>query len=642
VTQAKVSAKSSRKSAAGRGVRSATGTNVVPLAGGVPVESGPSGDNGAVEFNPLDAILRLSETLSEQTGREPAQLDDLNRIFHATVAKATHGISPSALALAFTDWWLHLASAPGKQIELAQKAARKAVRLAVHAGRTTAHPDHETCIEPLAHDKRFDDPLWQQAPYNLIYQNFLLTQQWWHNATNGIRGVSKKNDDIVSFTVRQILDLFSPTNFLLTNPVLLNRTTEEGGANLQRGVMNFLEDWERRVAHRKPVGTENFKVGRDLATTPGRVVYRNRLIELIQYEPTTEEVVAEPILIVPAWIMKYYVLDLSPQNSLVRYLVESGHTVFMISWRNPTAEDRDLTMDDYRRLGIENALDAIGEILPDRKVHALGYCLGGTLLSIAAAAEAGKHKNRLKTVSLLAAQTDFTEAGELELFINDSQLAFLEDIMWEQGYLDTDQMAGSFQLLRSNDLIWSRVLKQYLMGEREGMIDLMAWNADGTRLPYRMHSEYLRKLFLNNDLAEGRYEVEGRPVALTDIRAPVFAVGTETDHIAPWRSVYKIHLLTDTDVTFVLTSGGHNAGIVSEPGHEHRHFRMMTRTATDSYLDPDRWMAAAEPVEGSWWPAWTAWLAQNSSGMAAPPLMGTPESREEPLEAAPGTYVLMP
>jgi polyhydroxyalkanoate synthase len=326
----------------------------------------------------------------------------------------------------------------------------------------------------------------------------------------------------------------------------------------------------------------------------------------------------------------------------VRYLVENGYTVFMISWRNPTADDRDLGMEDYRRLGIEDALDAIETIVPDRPVHALGYCLGGTLLSIAAAAEARDRRARLKSMTLLAAQTDFTEAGELTLFVNESQLSFLEDVMWQQGYLGTEQMSATFQLLHSTDLIWSRVLKQYLMGERDPMIDLMAWNADGTRLPYRMHSEYLRKLFLENDLAEGHYEVDGRPIALTDIRVPIFSVGTETDHVAPWRSVYKIHLLTDTDVTFVLTSGGHNAGIVSEPGHPHRHYRMMTRTATQSYLDPDRWMRDADETEGSWWPAWTAWLDDHSTEMVAPPPMGNSEKGYEPLEDAPGTYVLVP
>ncbi len=235
----------------------------------------------------------------------------LNRLFHAAVAKASFGISPAALALAFTDWWLHLISSPGKEIQLVQKAVRKSVRLAVHAAKTAAHPDNEACIEPLAHDRRFDDPLWRQPPFNLIYQNFLLTQQWWYNATTGVNGVSAANEHIVSFAMRQILDVFSPNNYLWTNPVVLNRTMEEAGANLQRGMVNFFEDWERRVAGRPPVGAEKFKLGRDLATTPGKVVYRNRLIELIQYEPQTKQVHAEPILIVPAWIMKYYILDLS-------------------------------------------------------------------------------------------------------------------------------------------------------------------------------------------------------------------------------------------------------------------------------------------------------------------------------------------
>ena len=586
-------------------------------------------------MKPAD-LLPVAAPTSDDVDAATLMARGVDRVARAALARTTFGLSPVGLALAFADWWWHLAQSPGKQAELWRKAGRKSVRYADYLSRLSrAGGACEGCIEPLAHDLRFSGAAWQTWPFNAIHQAFLLQQQWWHNATTGVPGVSRQHEALVAFAARQLLDMASPTNFVATNPEVLNATAAQGGANLLRGANNFLEDAQRAVLGKPPPGVERFRPGREVACTPGRVVYRNRLIELIQYAPATDSVHPEPLLIVPAWIMKYYILDLSPHNSLVRYLVESGHTVFMISWRNPGPQDRDLSMDDYRRLGVMAALDAVGRIVPGRKVHAVGYCLGGTLLAIAAAAMAREGDERLASATLLAAQVDFEEAGELTLFTDESEVSLLEDMMAEQGFLDARQMAGAFQWLRSNDLVWSRRVREYLLGERPPVTDLGAWNADGTRMPARMHSEYLRHLFLDNDLSEARYEVDGRPVALRDLKVPLFAVATEEDHIAPWRSVYKINLFTDAEVSFALASGGHNVGIVSPPnGYPGAGYHFATRGLGEPYQDPASWAQHAPRQAGSWWPKWQRWLAARSSARGAPPAMG------EDLGAAPGEYVL--
>jgi poly[(R)-3-hydroxyalkanoate] polymerase subunit PhaC len=571
-----------------------------------------------------------------------ALADITDRSLRAALARFTFGLSPAAIGSAYLDWAVHLVAAPGKRMQLLDKAIRKSVRFGNYATRCAlAGGRSECCIEPLSQDRRFAGKNWQIWPFNFISQAFLLQQQWWHNATVGVRGVSKRHEDMLAFGSRQLLDMVAPSNFLFTNPEILERTISTGGFNLVQGMQHFLEDWERTVSGKKPVGSERFVVGKDVAITPGKVVYRNRLIELIQYTAATRNVRPEPILIVPAWIMKYYILDLSPQNSLVKYLTEQGFTVFMISWKNPGPEDRSLGMEDYRSTGILAALDIVGSIVPKQKIHTVGYCLGGTLLSITAAAMARDGDERLASVTLLAAQTDFTEAGELTLFIDESQLSFLEDMMWEQGFLDSRQMAGTFHMLRSNDLIWSHMIHDYLLGERQVITDLMAWNADATRMPYRMHSEYLRKLFLDNDLAEGRFVAGGEPVSLTDIRVPIFSVGTERDHVAPWRSTYKINLQTETEVTYLLTTGGHNVGIVSELGYSGpRSFRVRKHGPKDHYVDPDRFLIEAPQTEGSWWPEWVSWLEQHSGAVTALPPIGAPEAGLHVLGDAPGSYVL--
>jgi polyhydroxyalkanoate synthase len=591
---------------------------------------------------PVSPPARSTDALPTRDSYVVTALADVtDRALHAALARFTMGLSPAALAAAYLDWLVHLMAAPGKRLQLVDKMTRKVVRFQSYAWQALLHPGATPpVIDPLPQDKRFAGDAWQAWPFNVIYQGFLLHQQWWHNATSDVRGVARHHEEMVKFGARQALDMVSPSNFLATNPSLLRRTFECGGLNFVDGFQHLLEDWERSVSGKKPVGSEAYRVGRDVAASPGKVVFRNRLIELIQYTPTAESVRPEPLLIVPAWIMKYYILDLSARNSLVRYLTGQGFTVFVVSWKNPSADDRDIGMEDYRTQGVMAALDAISAIVPGRRIHALGYCLGGTLLSIAAAAMARDGDERLRTITLLAAQADFTEAGELMLFIDESQIAFLEDMMWEQGFLDAKQMAGAFQMLRSNDLVWSLGLRRYLMGQREPLSDLMAWNADTTRLPYRMHSEYLRHLFLDNDLAEGRFVAGGHPVTLTDIRVPVFAVGTVWDHVAPWRSTYKIHLLADTAVTYVLTSGGHNAGIVSEIGRPGLFHQVMTRNTDDRHVDAETWLATAPHHDGSWWPTYLEWLAGHSGAPVPPPPMGNPAAGYAALCDAPGTYVL--
>jgi polyhydroxyalkanoate synthase len=425
--------------------------------------------------------------------------ESIDRTLHAALGTVTGGLSPAALLGAYLDWAIHLAASPGRRMSLAEKAMRDRLRLVAYAWHAARYDERaEPCVRPLPDDRRFAAEAWQRWPFNLIHQAFLVEEQWWDAATRGIRGVTHQHEQVVAFAARQILDMLAPSNFLATNPEVLERTVASGGSTLLSGFTNFLDDWWRVIKGARPAGSEAFVVGKNLAVTPGKVIFRNRLIELIQYEPVTTNVRPEPILIVPAWIMKYYILDLSRQNSLVRYLTESGFTVFMISWKNPEPSDRDLGFEDYRELGVAAALDVVSDIVRDGKVHAVGYCLGGTLMSVAAATIARDGDPRLASLTLFAAETDFHEAVELKLFVNESQLAFLDDMMWEQGVLEARQMAGAFQMLRSNDLVWSRLVHDYLMGERQKMTDLMAWNADATRMPYRMHSQYLRDFFLDN------------------------------------------------------------------------------------------------------------------------------------------------
>lgn len=568
------------------------------------------------------------------------RIDELDRFLHSKLS-LFFPLSPSAIALAYADWFLHLCMSPSKQIELAQSAVERSQIFFNYLLNIRDSKGIHTCARPHPQDRRFQSEAWQKQPYHTYQQAFLLVEQWMEQATSDLRGVTQHHNAILPFITRQFLDMWSPLNFPVTNPIIIEATIEQMGSNFLMGLQNLFEDMDQLINKAPPIGAEKFQVGKHVAVTEGKVIHQNRLIELIQYKPTTNDVYAEPILIVPAWIMKYYILDLSPHNSLVKYLVDHGYTVFMISWKNPDSKDKDLGLNDYLRLGIIEALDAVSSIVPGQNIHGVGYCLGGTLLSIAAALMARENDLRLQTMTLFAGQVDFEEAGELLIFVDESQITFLEDVMWDKGYLDANRMAGTFYMLRPYDLIWSRLVESYCLGNRKPLTDLMAWNADTTRMPYRMHSEYLRKLFLRNDLSNGRYTVGGKHVVLNDINVPIFAVSTVRDHVAPWVSVYKIILHTETDVTFLLTTGGHNAGIISEPGHTGRSYQISTHQRGDKHISPRRWQQFTPVKDGSWWPDFESWLAGHSSGRIAPPQLGNPDKGYKPLRSAPGQYVLV-
>jgi polyhydroxyalkanoate synthase len=580
----------------------------------------------------------MAESAQSSTDQHSSAEEQLSREMRAQLAAITGGLAPDDYAQAWWDWYLNVARAPQKQTDIAHTAFKAMLdnfSFAMQASTGKA-------LAPASTDVRFSNDAWKQWPFNMMARGYLNWAKVMQQATTDVPGLAPRSADLVGFSTRQMLDATSPANHLMSNPELLELTREQSGQNLVNGFQNWLEDVSRTLKHDQPAGTENFKVGLNVAVTPGKVIFRNELIELIQYTPATGAVHPEPVLIVPAWIMKYYILDLSPQNSFVRYLVEKGHTVFVISWKNPNETDRNLGMDDYHDKGIRAAVDAVSAIVPDTKIHAVGYCIGGTLLSIAAAAMARDGDDRLASMTLLAAQMDFSEPGELSFFISPSQLAMLEAVMHKAGVLSSDKMGAAFGLLRSNDLLWAPAINTYVKGKREQLNDLMAWNSDGTRMPWRMHSEYLQQLYLQNDLANGRFKVNGRPIDLKSIALPMVVFGTETDHVAPWKSTYKARGLTRSgDYTYVLTSGGHNAGIVCGPVHPRRRFRELTWKDATTSCAAAEWLDKATLHQGSWWPWWQQWLAGHSGEQnAPPPSVGNPAKGYDVLGDAPGDYVL--
>ena len=551
-------------------------------------------------------------------------------------AKLFSGLSPISLALAQMDWALNLMQTPSAQIELQQQLAKDWSHWMLNALPFKATTDSNASGQV---DNRFTHSSWNNQPWASLVQAQQLQEKWWQQATQ-LRGMRPHSQEQMRFYASKWLDMASPSNWLMTNPEATEKALQTGGLSLAKGAQQAFHDWWQAHGHPANGDKPSLSPGHGLAMTPGEVVARQHLCELIQYAPSTRQVHAEPVLIIPSCIMKYYILDLSPENSMVKWLVSQGHTVYMVSWRNPDENDALLTMDDYVREGVLNCLSHVQQAHQE-KVHLMGYCLGGTFAAMAAAHLEGQTRARqqagLASLTLLAAETDFSEPGEMGVLIDEAQVRMLEDMMAAQGFLTGKQMAGSFQFLHARDLVWSNRTKRWLLGDEDIPNDLMIWNADLTRLPAVMHSQYLRQCFLHNDLAHGQFSFNGDTLVLRDIALPTFAVGTVKDHVSPWRSVYKLHQLISGPVTFALTNGGHNAGIISEPGHHGRHFQMHTTPAHAPRLTSDEWQMVAAQQEGSWWTAWHEWLVAHGSGRQ---VAARQPPKNASLGAAPGAYVM--
>jgi len=497
--------------------------------------------------------------------------------------------------------------------------------------------DSEPVIQSDPKDKRFADPAWKQNEvFDFIKQSYLLSARYVTDVVSHVDGLPPKTAQKIDFYSRQFVNALSPSNFVLTNPEVLRKTAETGGENLIRGLNNLLADLEngRGNLRIRMTDTDAFKVGDNIAVSEGAVIFQNELIQLIQYNPTTEKVFARPLVIFPPWINKFYILDLRPKNSLVRYLVSQGHTVFMVSWVNPDESLSAKNFDDYMVDGVFAALTAIEKATKMKEVNAIGYCIGGTLLAATLGYMKAKKDERIKTATFLVTLTDFTDAGELGVFIDEEQLSCLEDKMQRRGYLEGNDMATTFNLLRANDLIWSFVVNNYLLGKEPFPFDLLYWNSDATRMPPAMHSFYLRNMYQNNLLAKpGGVKMKGVPVDLGSIDIPVYFLSCREDHIAPWTSTYKGAKLFGGPTRFVLAASGHIAGVVNPPeGGKYNHFSNPEMPDT-----PDAWLAGATEVAGSWWPDWQRWVTTFDKTQVPARIPGA--GRLKAIEPAPGSYV---
>ena len=612
--------KASLKKSRGKHPGEPTG-NVTPPANGKAEDDFP--DNAELSQQIAEIAQKSQELVAEFLNRQAAE-DGVGMA------------SPLAIGAAFLEMTARLMSDPSRLVQAQLSLWNDYLTLWQRTTQRFLGGATEPVIEPPAGDRRFRDVAWtDNTLFDFIKQSYLLTARWLQNAVRDVEGIDERTARKVDFYTRQFVDAIAPSNFLMTNPEVLRATIESRGENLLNGLKNLLDDLERgkgRLAIRM-TDMEAFRIGENIAVTPGKVIYQNELLQLIQYNPTTENVKRRPLLIIPPWINKFYILDLRPSNSFIRWAVSQGHTVFVVSWVNPDERLAAKTFTDYMLEGPLAALDAIEQATGEREVNVIGYCLGGTLLASTLAYMAAKRDNRIKSATYFVTMVDFAEAGELSVFIDEEQLSALEERMNAKGYLEGRDMARTFNMLRANDLIWSFVVNNYLLGRSPFPFDLLYWNADSTRMPAAMHSFYLRNMYQENLLAKpGGIALDGVPIDLRKIRTPSFLLSTREDHIAPWRSTYAATQLYRAPIKFVLSASGHIAGVVNPPGGKYGHWENDGNPPT-----PEEWLATATAYPDSWWPTWEGWISQYAGGEV--PARHPGDGRLKPLEDAPGSYV---
>ena len=583
------------------------------------------------------------DALPEGAIRRDPLLSTMEKVWDANPLQNVLPLNWAEITRSLQTLWAREMSDPARAARRAAEYNRRLLETTAEvwsdaAARFWGLPRQEEEGEEGKPDRRFSEPEWEMNPfYRTLKESYLLASEHLLAEADETDGQDTEEQRRLKFHLKQFVDAMAPVNFLLTNPAALRRIAETGGVSLAEGTRNLLADLkEGRLSM---TDTTAFELGENIAVTPGKVVYRNELIELIQYEPQTEKVYETPVLFIPPWINKYYILDLRPKNSMVNYLLEQGIQVFMISWKNPDASMENLKFEDYMTEGPLAAAEVVRDITGSEKINPVGYCVGGTLLAIMLSwLAAGEDENPFHASTFMVALQDFTDVGDTAVFIDEPQIEFMEQQMMERGYLDNRKMANMFNLLRSNDLIWSNVVNNYLLGQKPPAFDLLYWNADGTRMAREAHSFYLRNTYLENNLIEpGKVEIKGRPIDLGKIGGEVYAVGAERDHIVPWYSAWKIGQLTNAKTRFALANSGHIAGMINPPSKEKGRHWVNEGGDAGEVATAEEWRENATQHEGSWWEDWTGWLEPRSGEKVEPPAVGS--ENYPPIEDAPGTYV---